>query len=404
VRVLFTTLRNTSHFLPLVPFVEACRNRGHEVAVAAPPDLESRVAATGAEFMPFGHPGDEGLRPLWARLRQVSEDEANRIVIGEIFAGACAQAALPGLLETVQRWRPAIVVRESQEYAAVVATEKLGIPRVRVAIIARSTEAKHLPAAAPALDALARGAGLPADPSADRVKREAALTLFPASLDSLEERAPVFRFKTPRKQAAELPEWWGARPEPLVYLTLGTVTGGFDEMRSSYRVALDAVAGLPIRVLLTVGNDLPLEMLGNVPANVHVERFVAQDDVLPHAAAVICHGGSGTVLGTLAAGVPMVVVPLFADQPQNAERIAAIGAGLMMTLPGGRAMTGGTPASPDELRRALLRVLKEASFRVAAQRVAAEMAGLPAIDAAPIELERLASAAPRLPESAAQNQ
>src|SRR5688572_25987696 len=103
-RVLFTSLRNTSHFLPLVPFVAACRLRGHEVAVAAPPDLAERVAATGAAFFPFDHPGDEGLRPIWMRLRGASQDDARRIAVGEIFAGVCARTALPGLLATVQQW------------------------------------------------------------------------------------------------------------------------------------------------------------------------------------------------------------------------------------------------------------------------------------------------------------
>ena len=113
-KVLFTTLRNTSHFLPLVPFLQACRRRGHEVAVAAPADLAERVAATGAAFFPFGHPGDAGLGPIWARLRTVPDEEKSRVVISDIFAGACAGAALPGLLETVQRFAPSILVRESQ--------------------------------------------------------------------------------------------------------------------------------------------------------------------------------------------------------------------------------------------------------------------------------------------------
>src|SRR3954447_24679841 len=97
-RVLFTTIRNTSHFLPLVPFIAACRDRGHEVAVAAPVDLAEQVARTGAAFFPFGHPGDEGLRPFWARMHTAtSEAEQQSIVIGEIFAGACVKWALPGL-------------------------------------------------------------------------------------------------------------------------------------------------------------------------------------------------------------------------------------------------------------------------------------------------------------------
>lgn len=164
-------------------------------------------------------------------------------------------------------------------------------------------------------------------------------------------------------------------------MTLGTVAGGMEGMRSQYRTVLDAVSELPIRVLLTTGAQLPREALGEVPANVHVESFVLQDDVLPHVAAVLCHGGSGTVLGTLAAGVPMVVAPLFADQPTNAERVAAVGAGL--ALP--RAST-----TVADLRMALSRVLEDGSFRAAAQRIAAEIAALRPVDEAASELEQLA--------------
>jgi MGT family glycosyltransferase len=136
-------------------------------------------------------------------------------------------------------------------------------------------------------------------------------------------------------------------------------------------------------VLLTIGNDLPLDVLGEVPSNVHVERFVPQDDVLPHAAAVVCHGGSGTVIGTLAAGLPMVVAPLGADQPDNAARVMQLGAGV--GLPTGT-------ATADQIREALSRVLEQAAFRTEAKRCADEIAALPEVSQAPAELERLVKA------------
>jgi MGT family glycosyltransferase len=165
----------------------------------------------------------------------------------------------------------------------------------------------------------------------------------------------------------------------LVYVTLGTVAGSMDD-KAAYRCVLEAVSTLPVRVLLTVGKVLPLESLGALPANVHVERFVPQDDVLPHAAAVVCHGGSGTVIGTLAAGVPMVVTPLFADQPQNAARVQAVGAGLALPT---------RAASVDDTRRALVRVLEEPSFRTVAQAIAAEIAALAPVESAPAALEQI---------------
>jgi UDP:flavonoid glycosyltransferase YjiC (YdhE family) len=98
---------------------------------------------------------------------------------------------------------------------------------------------------------------------------------------------------------------------------------------------------------------------------------VPQGDVLAHADAVVCHGGSGSTLGALAAGVPIVAVPLFADQPLNARRIVATGAGISVA-----------PPDAAVLRSAVVAVLDDSTHRGAAARLASEMHALPATDAA----------------------
>jgi UDP:flavonoid glycosyltransferase YjiC (YdhE family) len=88
---------------------------------------------------------------------------------------------------------------------------------------------------------------------------------------------------------------------------------------------------------------------------------------------MVCHGGSGTVTMGLAGGVPMAVLPLFADQPWNAERVDALGAGIDL---------GGGPAGIAGLREAVVRLTGDPSYRSSAQRIAAEMRALPPVDAA----------------------
>ncbi len=91
--------------------------------------------------------------------------------------------------------------------------------------------------------------------------------------------------------------------------------------------------------------------------------------MLPAAAAVVGHGGFGTTMGALAAGVPQVVVPLFAfDQAVNGERVAAAGAGILLS---------GGPISAPEIPTALARLLTEPAFRAGARAVAADIAALP---------------------------
>jgi len=125
-----------------------------------------------------------------------------------------------------------------------------------------------------------------------------------------------------------LPDWWHGDDAPLVYLTLGTVAPQFGFFPGLYRAAIDALATLPVRVLVTTGRGHDPADLGPLPARVHAERWVPQAAVMPHTAAMVCHGGFGTVRAGLAAGVPLAVLPLFADQPDNARRVVELGAGL----------------------------------------------------------------------------
>ena len=130
-----------------------------------------------------------------------------------------------------------------------------------------------------------------------------------------------------------------------------------------------------------------MELFGTVttdalPENTHVEQWVTQTDVLAQAALVVCHGGSGTTFGALAAGVPLVVCPLFADQPHNGRLVEAAGAGLQVTAHGDFAgvVRSLGPADVTPLRAAVERVLIDPTYRDAAARVAFEMTTVPTLE------------------------
>jgi UDP:flavonoid glycosyltransferase YjiC (YdhE family) len=100
---------------------------------------------------------------------------------------------------------------------------------------------------------------------------------------------------------------------------------------------------------------------------------------------MVCHGGFGTVRAGLTAGVPLAVLPLFADQPYNAQRVAALGAGIEL-------------AGPADLAGAVTALLSEPRYAGAAAAVAADALALPVVDAAvPLlrDLARLQPAASR---------
>jgi MGT family glycosyltransferase len=202
-------------------------------------------------------------------------------------------------------------------------------------------------------------------------------TLIPPALEAprTEQSSELLRFRTEAPAPRPLPDWWHNDEWPLVYLTLGSVV----PIPGLHRAALDALASLPVRVLMTVGRDRHPAELGPVAPNVHVARWVPQADVMPHAAAIVCHGGSGTVTAAMAAGVPAVVMPMIADQYENARRIAELGAGV--TIDHAEVMR-----LPDAVRA----LLADPAYREAAGRIAQETSGLPTVDAAPTILRRLA--------------
>ena len=332
---------------------------------------------------------------MWQRIRAAMPDEANELVLGELFGRVRARAALPGVELAIDAWRPDVVVRESCEFASAIAAEARGIPVARVGAFQLTVEALTVRAAAPAVDELRRWAGLEPDPAGERLASSPYLTLTPASFeleasasgeDSGRDSGQPEPTRTLRFHDAA-PPLRAVRPAseaPLVYMSFGSVAATIGFFPGLYRTLIDVLAELPIRLLVTVGDAADPAELGPLPANVRVERWIPQAPVFTRADAMVGHGGFGTTLGALLAGVPQVVVPLFADQPYNARRIADLGAGLAADA-----------EDPAGVRAAVARLLAEPAFRVAAGHVALEAQGLPPIEAAPAALQALASAARR---------
>ena len=327
-RVLLTSTPGAGHIGPLVPFARAIRRAGHDVLLAAPVSAQARVERAGLAYLSFGDPPKSELDPVWAKVAGATPDEANEIVIGELFAGVRARAALPGIELAMDAWRPHVVLRESCEFAGAVAAEARGIPHARVGIGLALSEDYALRTAAPAVDELRAWAGLEPDPEGERLAAAPWLTLTPPSLESPDVPAPArtLRFHDAAPRPHAMP---AAGAPPLVYVSFGSVAPTMGFFPGLYRAVIDALAGLPARVVMTVGDAADPAALGALPDNVRVERWIPQAEILGEAAAMVGHGGFGTTLGALLAGVPQVVVPLFADQPYNAERIEAIGAGLV---------------------------------------------------------------------------
>lgn len=136
-------------------------------------------------------------------------------------------------------------------------------------------------------------------------------------------------------------------------------------------------------MLLTVGRKFDPSELGAVPENAHVERWVDQAEALVEADLVVCHGGSGTVLGALATGVPLVIMPLFADQFENAQRVATVGASRVVEAASKEPRGSRSPLLGEDalrIRQEIEAVFAQSSYRRQSRDISKEMATAPPID------------------------
>ena len=367
------SLGGAGHLRPLVPFLDQVRRSGGQTLVAGPPALADMAGATGHPFLAGGEPSEAQVRSIREQLPVLPPHEASVLGNRELFGRLAATAMLAAMERAVQDWRPDVILRDPCEYASAVVAARLGIPAAQVAIGLAEVEWGSIDVAAPALEAHRRGL-------ADELRRAPYLTRFPAALDA-SPFPGTRRYREPAAPRGALPPWWAGTGAPLLYVTFGTVLGHMSFAGEVYRAVIDAVTGLDARVLVTTGHGFDPSRLRDVPGNVHLEAWVDQADVLAEAELVVCHGGSGTTYGALAAGVPLVVVPVFADQFANAPKVAQAGAGIPVHT--GQGSQGRRrPVSREDaprIRRAIETVLADGSYREAARAVAADMAAAPAI-------------------------
>jgi len=364
-RVVVATTAGAGHLGPLLPFARALRQGGHDVVITAPASFAASVERAGFEHRPFADGSPEEQGRVFASLAGCTNDEANAIVVRDVFGRIGARAALPGVRELIERRRPDLVVREPAELASYVAAEEAGIPHVQVAVGLTAFDELCVSVLEEPLAELGSRSGI------DGLRSSPRLSLCPQSFDGPGAGETTRRYRDVAPAATgPLPEWWAGPDLPLVYVTFGSVAAGFGLFPALYQQVAAVVAELPVRVLMTTGGGVDLSLLGPLPANVHAEQWWPQEDVMPHTTAVVGHGGFGTTLAALVAGVPIVAIPLFADQPANAARVAAIGAGI--------ALDGGATAVGN-LADALQRVLDGETYARSARAVAEEIRELPAV-------------------------
>jgi MGT family glycosyltransferase len=396
--------------------------RGHDVRVLGTEGLRGRFESTGAVFRRYQYAPDNDLRraetdlvkdwqarnplSLWVRIR-------DRLLIGP------AREFCRDVLEELRRDAADVVVVDTMIPSALLGAEVAGVPAVVLMHGAYMVPRAEVPplgtgfmpasgrlgrlrdwsAAAAAIAALRNGL-----PTLNRVRAEFGLAPLRNALDLMGNADRVLVCSSPSYDFApdsvpanvryvgpqlddtadETPgnPWADPSGRPLVLVGLSSTV--MRQERLLQRAA-DALGQLPVRGLVTTGPAVDPAVIA-APPNVTVAQWARHADILPHCSAVITHGGHGTVMKALIAGIPQVVVPLGRDQPDNAARVVYAGAGVRLRK----------NASARALRAAVARVIEDPRYRAGAARMASRLAAERDANLAVDELERVAAAAPRL--------
>ena len=148
--------------------------------------------------------------------------------------------------------------------------------------------------------------------------------------------------------------WPASNHDPLVLVGLSST---FQDQIGVLERITSALAGMPVRALVTLGPALKPDAVRSPSPNVAIVGTAPHGLVLPHAKLVITHCGHGTTLRALAAGVPVVCMPMGRDQNDTAARVVARGAGLRIK----------PSSSIVTIRRAVEKVLREPRYTAGAQ-------------------------------------
>jgi MGT family glycosyltransferase len=393
--------------------IRAMVERGHDVRVLADRVLAPDLETTGAEHVPWKRaPQRPNLDPQSVLMKDWDTSTPfqafARVRDGAMVGPAGLFAA--DVRAELQR-RPAdVVVGNFFVFGAQIAAEAEGLPFAFLVSNLLSFPGSGTPPLGPGLKP-ARG---PLGRARDRAVNRMMARLFDKGLDQLNEvrranglelagsvlenfeRADRLLLLTSRAFEYESfspppnvrvtgprlddPAWAGgwtppAGDDPLVLVGMSST---YMEQAEALQRAATALGSLQVRGVVTTGPSIPVEAV-HAPANVSVVERAPHSEVLRHASAVVTHAGHGTVIKSLAAGVPVVAIPLGRDQLDNAARVAHHGAGLRLK----------PTAGPDPISRAVRRVLDEPSFAANARRLADSIAVETAEDRAAEELEAL---------------
>jgi MGT family glycosyltransferase len=415
-RYLFALVDAGGNVPPELSAARRLVERGHAVTVIADDSVASDVRSTGAEFRrwvrapnrPDRRPENDPVRDWECKYPWQLVDRLTRTML----VGPAGRYA-DDVNDAIREDRPTLVICSMFCLGGMVAAEAAGIPfvvlfpniyplpargtspfglgfrpsrsrlgRLRDHALNRIIEWQWDSYGLAELNALRSRYGLaPTSHVFDQVRRASRqLVMTSPALDFGTTLPANARYVGP---VLDDPRWseaasWTppAGSDPLVLVAMSST---FQDQIGTLQRVIDAMGTLPVRAIVTAGPAVDVTAL-RPGSNVTVVANAPHRQILPHASVVITHGGHGTVVKALAAGVPLVLLPHGRDQGDTSVRVSLLGAGVTLSR----------SARPAAIARAVRLVIQEVSYRKAAQRLGDIVRRDAASDALMRELEDVA--------------
>ena len=359
------SLAATGHLNTMFPLAGELQRRGHDVTVFSDPSVESKILEAGFNFRVIGekelsieikaqHFTQQGKLSGLAALRHTFNGLNTRVVV--------SLRDTPGLIKELGV--EALLVDSSAFEGGTIA-EFLNLPFITICSALPFYEEESIPPISttwqynPAWWACMRNRAayslfnlfvhkiwkviseyrqqwnLPTYSNYnDFFSKLATITQEPAEFEFPRRELPQhFHFTGPvhdptGRQIVDFP-FEKLNGKPLIYASMGTLQNRLEYI---YRIIASACVDLDAQLIISLGGALEPEKLQTLPGNPLVIKYAPQLELLKKATLVITHAGMNTTLESLSNGVPMVAIPIAADQPGVAARIAWTGVGEFVPL------------------------------------------------------------------------
>ncbi|HLW55281.1 MAG TPA: glycosyltransferase [Candidatus Angelobacter sp.] len=393
-RFIFTHWEGGGNTPPMLAVVRRLVARGHLVRVLS--DLCNRVEveAAGASFAAWSSvPPRPDKSVAYDPLRDweaKSPAELLGLLRDRLFVGP-AMAYARDVLAELKRFPADVIVANDMMLGAMAAAESAGVPCVGLSpnvylyprpgvppfgpgflpgkgpmawlrdAAVRTMSLRVFGRGAPSFNATRKALGLPpiAHPFAQVERVAKHLVLTSSAFDFSSSAAlPRIVFAGPELDDPAWAEpfrspWSSDDRRPLVVVGFSST---FQDQAATFGRVIEALSALEVRAVVTTGPSIDPSALSSV-ANVHVVRSAPHNQLLPEASVMVTHAGHGTVIRALAAGVPLLCLPMGRDQNDNAARVVARGAGLRLNR----------KAGGEQIRKAVHQLVNAQEFRVKAQ-------------------------------------